>query len=286
MRQSRGFTLVEILIALVISGVATAALYQVLNNTQRVSRAQAEQVSLQSNVRTGSLVVPNELREINTVLGGAAQQNDVLIALPDRVRYRAMRGLYAICQSPAAGTQVRVFTTDIAAYRNPAATRDGIYVFIEGNPDKEQDDQWIQVPVTGVATGNVCPGGAAGITLSTPATAALVGLAVGTPVRTYEEMELSLQVVDGKSWLSAQSISGADPAPQPIVGPLTDGDGFELKYYDANGAETVDLTAIKSIQVTLRGLTDEVVRINGSGEWGHPQETLVSRVLLRNSIRP
>ena len=287
MRQSRGFTLVEILIALVIMSVVTGALYQMLNNTQRLSRAQAEQVSLQSNVRTGSLVVPSELRELNTVVGGVAAQNDILIALPDLVRYRAMRGLYTICQSPAAGTQVRVFTTDVAAYRDPVAGKDGIYVFIEGNPDKEQDDQWIQVPaITGVAPGNVCPGGVAGLTLTTPATAALVGLAVGTPVRIYEVMELSLQVVDGKSWLAAQSISGGDPAPLPVLGPLTDGDGFDLEYYDANGVETADLNAIKSVQVTLRGLTDEVVRINGSGEWGHPQETLVSRVLLRNSIRP
>jgi hypothetical protein len=230
--------------------------------------------------------VPNELREVNTVLGGAAEQNDILIALPDRVRYRAMRGLYTICQSPVAGTQVRVFTTDVSAYRDPVATRDGIYVFLEGDPDTEQDDQWIQVPVTAVATGNVCPGGTDGISLTTAATAALVGLEVGTPVRAYEVMELSLQVVDGKSWLAAQSISGGDPAPQPVLGPLTDGDGFELEYFDANGAATANLTAIKSIQVTMRGLTDEVVRINGSGEWGHPQETLVSRVLLRNSIRP
>ena len=191
MRQPRGFTLVEILIALVIMSVVTGALYQMLNNTQRLSRAQAEQVSLQSNVRTGSLVVPSELRELNTVVGGVAAQNDILIALPDLVRYRAMRGLDTICQSPAVGTEVRVFTTDVAAYRDPVAGKDGIYVFIEGNPYKEQDDQWIQVPaITGVAPGNVCPAGGG----SHPYHAGyrrVVGLAVGTPVRIYEVMELS-----------------------------------------------------------------------------------------------
>ena len=67
MRTRHGFTLIEVLIALVIMGIVTGAVYQLLNTSQRLSLAQAEQVSLQSNVRTGSVVVPNELRELNTV---------------------------------------------------------------------------------------------------------------------------------------------------------------------------------------------------------------------------
>ena len=56
MSQRRGFTLVEVLLALVIMGVVTGALYRLLNTNQRLALAQAEQVSLQSNVRTGSLI--------------------------------------------------------------------------------------------------------------------------------------------------------------------------------------------------------------------------------------
>ena len=79
MTQRRGFTLVEVLLALVIMGVVTGAIYKLLNTNQRLSVAQAEQVTLQSNVRTGSLVVPNELRELNTWTGFAAR-SDVLAA--------------------------------------------------------------------------------------------------------------------------------------------------------------------------------------------------------------
>ena len=72
MRNHRGFTLVELLVVLLIMVVVTGGIYKLLNSTQRLSRAQAERVDLQSNVRTASLVIPNELREINTVVGAAA----------------------------------------------------------------------------------------------------------------------------------------------------------------------------------------------------------------------
>lgn len=284
MRQHRGFTLVEILIALVIMGLVTGALFQLLTNTQRLSRAQAEQVDLQSNVRAGSLVVPNELRELNTVVGGGADQNDILVANPDEIRYRAVRGFYLLCE-PTTSTQVRVLASSLGAYRNPQAGRDSMYVFIEGDPDKEQDDVWLRAAITGVASGNACPGGAASITLTTPANAALAAQAVGTPVRVFEVMEVKLYQPDGRSWLGARSVS-ANEVIQPLLGPLTDGTGFQLQYFDANGAATANLTAIKSIQVTVRGLTDEAVRSNASTEWSHPEEELVTQVLLRNSIRP
>ena len=84
MTQRRGFTLIEVLLALVIMGIVTGALYRLLNTNQRLSLAQAEQVNLQSNVRTGSLVVPNELRELNTVLGSLdATPNDITVANAD-----------------------------------------------------------------------------------------------------------------------------------------------------------------------------------------------------------
>jgi prepilin-type N-terminal cleavage/methylation domain-containing protein len=285
MRPRSGFTLVEILVALVIMAVVSGAVFQLLTTTQRLSRAQAEQVSLQSNVRTGSTLVPAELRELNTVLGGGVDQNDVLAATGDAITYRAMRGLGTVCVSPTTQTEVRLLRSTYSGFRDPQAT-DSIYVFLEGpDPYQEDDDSWLPVRLTAAATGNVCPGAAAGITLTTVASASLPGLEVGTPVRIYEVVELKLHVADGRSWLGARSISAGD-AVQPVLGPLLDGNGFELEYLDGTGTPTGDETAIKSIQVTVRGLTDEAVRVNGNGAWGHPQEVLVSQVLLRNSIRP
>jgi prepilin-type N-terminal cleavage/methylation domain-containing protein len=286
MTNRRGFTLIEVLIALVIMGIVTGALYRLLNTSQRLSLAQAEQVSLQSNVRTGSLVVPNELREINTWLGGAADRNDITDADADGVTYRGMRGLGFVCQAAAAGaTSLSLAGSTWTGLRDPNAARDDLYLFSDGNSvDEDEDDVWVQVSVTNVvASAIACGAGKPGYILTVAAIPAAAP--VNTPVRVFELMRLELYEDTGQWWLGARSEKVAGAVLQPVLGPLTD-DGFALEYLDAAGNPTADNTAIKSVRLTVRGLTDGAVRAGGSGAMGHPEEALTTQVLLRNSIRP
>jgi prepilin-type N-terminal cleavage/methylation domain-containing protein len=280
MPSRRGFTLIEVLIALVIMGIVTGAIYQLLNTNQRLALAQSEQASLQSNVRTGSLVVPNELRELNTVSAGGADQNDVTAADPDGITYRAMRGLGFVCQAPGA-TELRLLESSWTGLRAPDATRDGLYVFLEGNVDEDEDDQWVQMDITAVVPSTCGAAAAYKLTVAGPP-----AVPVNTPVRVFELMRLELYPDAGQWWLGASSEKAAPGVLQPVLGPLTD-DGFLLEYLDSNGNDAAgNLTAIQSIRVTVRGLTDGAVRPGGSGEMGHPEEALATQVLLRNSIRP
>jgi prepilin-type N-terminal cleavage/methylation domain-containing protein len=282
MRPRSGFTMVEVMIALVIMGIVTGSIYKLLDTSQRISLAQAEQVDLQANVRTGSLVVPNELRELNTVTTGAANgpQNDVLIANASQVRYRAMRGLGFVCAATA--TTLTISSATWTGLRAPDATRDDIYVFLDLNQSINTDDSWLQVNITAAAlSANGCGAGLPGYVLTA---AAMPPVPVSTPLRSYEVMEFRLYTDAGEWWLGAQSISAGENI-QPVLGPLT-ANGFQLVYLDANGNVTANTPAIKSIRVTVRGLTDAAVRDNGTAALGHPEEQLVTQVLLRNSIRP
>jgi prepilin-type N-terminal cleavage/methylation domain-containing protein len=285
MRYRRGFTLVEILVALVVMLIVTAAIYKLLTSSQRLSRAQAERVSLQSNVRSAALIVPTELRELNTVVSGTVDHNDVLTAQADNVIYRAMRGIGFVCQTPTA-TGIRIASTSYSGYRNPVAIRDSVYIFIDGNPDLSTDDAWLPLRVTAVNTGSTC-GGATAIALTVPSTAALTSVPVGTPVRIYEVMQLKLYVDAGKSWLGALSVSAVETI-QPVLGPLAAGNGLELSYLDASGAVTTNLSAIKSIKVTIRGVTDRNINLGdgSSGTLASVQDSLVTQVVLRNAFRP
>jgi hypothetical protein len=196
-----------------------------------------------------------------------------------------MRGTGFICDAPTA-TQVRISRSSFSGYRDPQATRDSLYVFLEGDPYTETDDAWLPVAITAVSTTTACPGiiGAA-ITLTTPNTVSMVGLTTGTPVRFYEVMELKLHQADGSSWLGARSVSAGE-AVQPVLGPLTDGNGFLLTYLNAAGAATTDRTAIKSIQVTLRGISNGAVNAGIEGSPNRVEEELVSQITLRNAFRP
>jgi prepilin-type N-terminal cleavage/methylation domain-containing protein len=285
MPQRRGFTLVEVLIALVIMGVVTGAVYRLLNTNQRLTLAQAEQVSLQSNVRTGSLIVPNELRELNTWLGaGVGPRNDIIVADPDAITYRAMRGLGFLCQAAAAGdTELRLALSNWTGLRAPDAARDELHLFTDGDPYDDDDDTWTRLDVTVVTPeADACGAGVAGYELTVAAIPE--DMPPNTPLRLFELMELKLYAEDGEWWLGARSVN-IEVDPQPVLGPLTS-DGFGLEYLDSNGNETADKAAIKSIRLTVRGLTDDAVRAGGSGAMGHPEEELVTQVLLRNSIRP
>jgi prepilin-type N-terminal cleavage/methylation domain-containing protein len=291
MRNRRGFTLVEILVSLVIMLIVSGAIYKMLNSTQRLSRAQAERVSLQSNVRSGALVVPTELRELSTYLGGGVSQNDVLAVVDSTdITYRAMRGIGFICQVSA--TEIRLAGRNSASpligysgYRDPVATRDSLYVFIDGDESTGGSDSWLPLPITGVNSGSSC-GGVAAIALTIPNTPLAVQ-PLRTPVRIYEDMQLQLYVSGGKSWLGAKSVATGE-AFQPVLGPLTDAQGLAFQYLDAAGATTTNLKAVKSIKVTIRGITDQA--INGgngsSGAMSSVQDTLITQVVLRNAFRP
>lgn len=270
MGEERGYTLVEIMLALVIMLVVAGALHNLLLSTQRISRKQASQTELQSNMRAGSIAVANELRELGTAPGGTPAQNDILRIAPAAVTYRAMRGVGFLCQAPTA-TGLRIARQGFTGHRDPQAGRDTAYVFAAG--------EWLPLAVTGVSTGSACPGSqGVGISLTIPNTPAVAELETGTPVRVTELMELRLYQSEGKSWLGARSVSAGEPV-QPVVGPLAEGNGFALEYLNGAGAPTTDLTDIHSILITLRGT------VEGSA-MGSLEEQLSTAITLRNGLGP
>jgi prepilin-type N-terminal cleavage/methylation domain-containing protein len=285
MSRRRGFTLIEIMLALTLMLIVSGAIYRLIVSSQRISRNQTERMGLQSNVRIGSLAVLSDLREINTVTAGSLAENDILAMAANSITYRGGRGTGFICVAPTA-TQVRLARNTFFGYRDPIPGRDSLYVFIDGDPNTEADDAWLSAPITGVSTAVACPGVLGdGITLTTPNTAALVGLPTGTPVRIFEVMELKLHQQDGRSWLGARSVSADEPV-RPVLGPLVDGNGFSLIYLNAAGAPTADRTQVRSIQVTLRGISDGGVTSGIEGAPTRVQEDLISQIALRNSFRP
>ncbi|MEP7227397.1 MAG: prepilin-type N-terminal cleavage/methylation domain-containing protein [Gemmatimonadales bacterium] len=280
-RSRRGFTLIEVMVSLALTLVVAGALYSVLLSTQRITRAQAQRVDLQSNVRAGAVLVLGELRELSAVTGGTGGQNDILVAGSNAVVYRAMRGMGFICAAPSA-TTFRIARSSFSGARDPQAGRDEVLIFSEDSAAAGAADSWLGTNIVSVATVSPCPGALGpGITLTVPAGASVAGPEIGTPVRIAEVMELRLYESEGRSWLGARSVSSGE-AIQPLVGPLTKGNGFGLEYLDASGTPSIDRTSIRSIRITLRGTTEG----GGAGNSVPVEEELVTQVALRNAVQP
>lgn len=261
MTSRRGFTLIELLVAVVVLTIVLGGVYNLLLNTQRVSRAQAEQMDMQSNMRAGTLILPSELREVGydttylPAAGGlagsaATVQSDILAMGPTSIRIRAVRRSGIICAVGA--NTVNVFGNwNSSGYRAPTPSDDAT-IFVEGSATTGADDRWITRDLTGITTAGInCP--ALGAIPAGPGTrlemlsfaAAIPGgldpvtsaqITVGSPVRLTEVMEYSLytDATDGKSYLGAQSISTGGVR-QPVLGPLDPNSGFTLTYLDRDG---------------------------------------------------
>ena len=293
MRNHRGFTLVELLVVLLIMVIVTGGIYRLLNSTQRLTRAQTEKIDLQSNVRTASIVIPAELREINTVVGAATStRTDILAADATSITYRAMRGLGFLCGGSTQAS-LRIMNSTLTGVRTTILVpRDSIYVFNEGaSSDFASDDTWESGRITNVAAGICSTGEAATILTINPAlTTAAPALVAGTPVRTFEVMKLALYVSGGQSWLGMQNVSAGGNM-EPLLGPLQANSGIQVSYLDANGTATTApnaaaLAATKSIVVTINGVSSQVVSTGGgNANQGYVYDRLTSQVSLRNALR-
>lgn len=274
-----GFTLIELLVAMVLMGIIGAVTMRLMVNMQRGSRAQSQRVSLQGNMRAGISLLPSELREISA--------GDVLIADPDRIRYRAMRSAGVAC---AVTTNTVTLRNELLfGYRPVEAVRDGVFLFLDDNIATAGDDTWLRLLVTGV-NASACPDGdpATQLTVLNAATGAAMEqvahvdkVEVEAPVRAYEVMEFRLYEADGRFWLGGQSISTAGSQVEPVLGPLT-ADGLLFTYRDRTGAATGVLANIRTIEVALNGETEAPIT-NGSYYNTIVEDSLTARVRLRNA---
>jgi prepilin-type N-terminal cleavage/methylation domain-containing protein len=284
MTNQRGFTLVEILIALVLLGIVSTALYQLLVANQRLYRAQVESVATNESARATVAIVPGEVRELSA--GGG----DVIAMNATSLTYKSMQAVYVQCAPPNTGAlEIILDRNTFFGLRQMSVADDSVFIFAEGDSTTRSDDGWLSASVTSMTAGSVCPGSRPSITVGLAGVSAsqLDGVQAGAPVRTFRPAQVLLyQDAAGDWWLGGrlhQKSSGAWGATQPVVGPLS-GTGLALTYADTTGTVTTDPLAVARVGIGVQSQSsDQVYRSSASGGPVYLLQDLVTQVAVRNN---
>lgn len=286
----RGFTLVELLIALILLGVVTTAFYRSLTTNQRVFQKQTQVMDLQQNMRTAAAILPQELRELD------AADSDIVAMSADSIRFRAHRWTGFLCEAPeTGGTLTSGLLTGLSMtvrrdpfYGDSIDKNDSIFVRFEGDDATRRDDGWVRVLLNATPAAKGCPDGTPGQVLNlslalNPLQVFGHAIPVGSPVLGYRIVTYGrYQTTSGDWYLGFRDPSGAR---QPLVGPLLP-NGLTLTYYDANGVVTTARDSVARIDIVVRGLTRQAVRPSaGIATPAQAVDSIRTSVAVRNNRR-
>lgn len=293
----RGLTLSEVLVVLIVLGLAGASVGRLGVDQQSHYRDFAGRVLARSRLREGSILLAAELRGISPRAGDLYPGEMQAASLA----FRSTVGSYALCEAAAAGSAVidiiqPVSASDSSGFGDPPSAGDSLWLYDSGLDTGGADDRWLPLAIDGVSpVARSCASDASSATRD----AFRVSLAApvqGTtephaPVRVFRRVRYALYASSDGLWYLGYSdcrpIVRTPPcAPlQPISGPYEPyrassaaRSGLSFSYLDRDGIPTDDPFAVASIGIVLRARADDAGRF----AWDAVER---QSVVLRNAPR-
>lgn len=265
-KNTRGFTLVELMIVAVLGAVVVASTYQILLTSQQAYTMQSAQIEGQQTVRIALDILRSELREISPSGG------DILAMSSSSITVRTPRAFGMVCAVASGGSPITV-----KKMGQFFSIGDSVTVMVDRDPRWASDDTIVFGTVTAIDTTKTCSGTdeAQELTVPVVATAMTAGDTVrsGGPVRAYKIYRYGYGTYRGAYYLLRFPTSGAYEA---LVGPLST-NGITFGYLDSLGNTTTVRTAVNQIEVTARSYSNVVDRS------GKPiGDSLTTIIYLRN----
>lgn len=275
----RGFTMVELIIAITIASVVVGATWKLLTSNQRFYRAQSELQDVQQNLRAAVQIVPGDLRELDAKGGDLIAMKDTAITI------RAMRGFGAVCKIDVGNSRIWLRGSLLSMSGAIDPTRHNVFVFDEKNTTINTDDTWQQGSIVDQSSSTCTDGSTATRLTLTLAngSAVLNDVTTGAPVRIWEKIWYGAYS-DGTTWWLGTSTwqSGAWTTVSPVAGPLKPTTGIGFAYYDSTGTVVSDSSRVASIGMTVRGQSTRPIMVAGRPT-GPYKDSVTVRVALRNN---
>ena len=300
MSTRRGFSLPEIMVALVLLAIVATGVMTVVMRQQQFYRSATEVIDTRQQIRQASNVVPVDLRGVSSV------GSDILNMSDSSLDVRGNIGSAVTCTHDPVANTVTVPPVDIAnskfftTFLTRPQVHDAILIFDDVGPGTA-DDIWgnytitkIDSTLTGCALFTDATLDAAKYRYIYTVSPALSPTIIdGAPIRFARGVKYSLykSPSDGLWWMGYRECRGDGTgcmAVQPVAGPYrpyvandTVNSGLSFVYRDSTGAITATNANVARVELFIHGETQASVALGG-GKLAPYRDYVKVTVALRN----
>lgn len=286
-RPRGGFTLVELLVAMVVGSLLMIVVFQMLSGQSRVVAVQSAREEAQQNVRGALEVISSELR--------GAIPGAILSAEAQAISFMQPRMWGYVCPGGAGNAVNALFPANALVDLTVPSAGTGVMV---NTVAIGQTPVWFPVPparadltaFNAVNADAACTGAGTGVAgnfvIRSVQGANIGGQALaGSTLVIYTMTRYELGQADGASWLMRRSgMDGASfNAPQPLAGPVESAK-VTFTYYNAAGAELTPAVAtatpanIRMVRVQV--VTNSAQKLNNQVQ----RDSGAVTITLRNAL--
>lgn len=249
----RGFSLIEVMIALVLGGMLAALAAQSVLHLQQTSRRRAERSGLSASLRT---VVAALQRELEPLGVDSVAGPDHQLVSSSSLNYRAERGLLAVCR--ILPDTIVLSPTRFATFRarNPSPGRDSLLLYLPGDSTAVVD-AWLPIPLLAGPFVATCPSGAPGWRYATSLLATTISHFRLPPEgvgRFFETNNARVYSSAGVWTFGLEEIS-AGATVQPVASPLLSAAGLALVGLAGDSSVAASPGAVVEFDATVRALS-------------------------------
>ena len=284
-----GFTLIELVIAMVLMSLVGGAIVKLLLQQQRFYNSTTDLIQTRQQIRQAAAMLPSDLRGISSVGGDISSMSD------SALEFRSAFGGSVVCVN-AGGTlstvpRVLASGATMTNWITTPVVGDSLAVYNNGASLAMAGQGWLFYRITAVTpvttnAANGCPN-ATGLTRAGDITAANPSLqlgltpaapntiAVGAAIRFLRHVRYRIyRETDNQWYLGFYScLFGQVPVcktTQPIAGPFqpyaTNGtSGVQFVYYGVDGVVTANPLQVARISLVVRGQSTGLVSLSGTG---------------------
>jgi prepilin-type N-terminal cleavage/methylation domain-containing protein len=272
--RRHGFSLIELIVALVIGMIVLTGVVQMLIVQGRGYRKQREMIDVRETARDASTLISWDLRQ-------SAPGNSALAAIASNsITMRSPRGIGTVCAKHPTLARYALWKTGgkIAATADDSAL---VYQLGRGT--------WNAVKISAVGTPaamgiTACawPGARAPdvvIEIAVSSRADTAYIKVGAPFRSFRKVQYAEFQLNNRWWLGRKV--GAAPSYEQLTGPLLPpaANGLQFAYFDTLGAATTNPSAVGTISFTLRTESYKTAPVGQTT--GYQHDSVTTKVALR-----